>query len=181
MAATHIALLRGINVGKAKRIAMTDLRKVFESLGCRDVRTLQNSGNVVFEAPAGMDGGFGARVEEVLTRKIGVRARTTIIAARDLARILDENPLSEVATDSSRTLVALPRTPTVARRLKGLGKTDWTPDRFAMGARAAYLWCADGVLASKLWAACNKVVADDVTTRNWRTMQALGAMVTGPK
>ena len=46
----YAALLRGINVGKAKRLAMADLKAIVESLGHRDVRTLLNSGNVVFEA-----------------------------------------------------------------------------------------------------------------------------------
>ncbi len=65
------------------------------------------------------------------------------------------------------------RTPAVARKLRMLGKTDWSPDRFAMGPRAAYLWCAEGVLRSKLWGGCNTLVGDDVTTRSWRTMQSL--------
>jgi uncharacterized protein (DUF1697 family) len=173
MPAIHVALLRGINVGKAKRVAMADLRKLFETLGCREVQTLQNSGNVVFEAPPGMRGSFGSSVEAALTTKVGVTSRTTIIAAKDLARILEDNPLPEVAKDPSRALVALPRTPAVARKLRMLGKTDWSPDRFAMGPRAAYLWCAEGVLRSKLWGACNTLVGDDVTTRSWRTMQSL--------
>jgi len=45
-----VALLRGINVGKAKRIAMADLRALIEGLGYTDVRTLLNSGNVVFSS-----------------------------------------------------------------------------------------------------------------------------------
>ena len=45
---THVALLRGINVGKAKRVAMADLRGLMEELGYTEVRTLLNSGNVVF-------------------------------------------------------------------------------------------------------------------------------------
>src|SRR5204863_1567267 len=51
MAATHVALLRGINVGTAKRVAMADLRQLMTGLGYSDVRTLLNSGNVVFTAP----------------------------------------------------------------------------------------------------------------------------------
>ena len=47
---TYIALLRGINVGKAKRIAMADLRALLEGLGHADVATLLNSGNVVFRS-----------------------------------------------------------------------------------------------------------------------------------
>ena len=48
---THIALIRGINVGRNKRIAMADLRAMLASLGYRDVRTLLQSGNAVFTAP----------------------------------------------------------------------------------------------------------------------------------
>src|SRR3954469_7016594 len=48
MASTHIALLRGINVGKAKRVAMAELRALVEGLGYGDVRSLLNSGNIVF-------------------------------------------------------------------------------------------------------------------------------------
>ena len=51
MPGRHVALLRGINVGKAKRIAMADLRALVADLGYRDVGTLLNSGNVVFTAP----------------------------------------------------------------------------------------------------------------------------------
>ncbi len=43
-----VALLRGDNVGRGKRVAMADLRAVVKGLGYRDVRTLLNSGNVVF-------------------------------------------------------------------------------------------------------------------------------------
>ena len=50
MASRQVALLRGINVGRAKRVAMADLRALVEDLGYCDVRTLLNSGNVVFTA-----------------------------------------------------------------------------------------------------------------------------------
>ncbi|MGH7659270.1 MAG: DUF1697 domain-containing protein, partial [Gemmatimonadales bacterium] len=47
MSGRHVALLRGINVGTARRVAMADLRALMESLGYTGVRTLLNSGNVV--------------------------------------------------------------------------------------------------------------------------------------
>ena len=43
-----LALLRGVNVGKAKRVPMAELRRVLEDLGCTNVATLLNSGNAVF-------------------------------------------------------------------------------------------------------------------------------------
>jgi len=50
-AGMHVALIRGINVGRAKRVAMAELREAVAALGYGGVRTLLNSGNVVFTAP----------------------------------------------------------------------------------------------------------------------------------
>jgi uncharacterized protein (DUF1697 family) len=46
----YAALLRGINVGGNTIVSMAELKIVFEKLGCRNVNTYINSGNVVFEA-----------------------------------------------------------------------------------------------------------------------------------
>ena len=47
----YAAFLRGINVGGHTIIKMGELRKVFESLGFWNVKTVLASGNVLFEAP----------------------------------------------------------------------------------------------------------------------------------
>lgn len=46
----YIALLRGINAGKERRVDMKKLRAIFESIGCINVSTYINSGNVIFES-----------------------------------------------------------------------------------------------------------------------------------
>src|SRR5881628_2807318 len=100
----HVALIRGINVGRAKRVAMADLRALVEDLGYGDVRTLLNSGNVVFTAPrAGR--GAADRIEKALAARLGVPARVTVLTAAELAAAISENPLREVAKDPSRLLV----------------------------------------------------------------------------
>jgi uncharacterized protein (DUF1697 family) len=48
--ATHLALLRGINVGGHHTVPMADLRSVIGALGHADVRTYIQSGNAVFTA-----------------------------------------------------------------------------------------------------------------------------------
>src|SRR5579859_7979792 len=48
---THVALLRGINVGGGGKIAMADLRELVSSLGHADVATYIQSGNLVFTPP----------------------------------------------------------------------------------------------------------------------------------
>ena len=49
-------------------------------------------------------------------------------------------------------------------------------EKLAVGPRAAYLWCPDGVAASGLWKAVNQALGGDVTSRNWDTMLKLQAL-----
>ncbi len=51
----YIALLRGINVGGHKVIKMADLKRVFESIGLKQVKTYIQSGNIVFESEEGIN------------------------------------------------------------------------------------------------------------------------------
>jgi uncharacterized protein (DUF1697 family) len=44
----YVALLRGINVGGKSKVEMAKLKSTFEALGCTDVSTYINSGNVIF-------------------------------------------------------------------------------------------------------------------------------------
>ena len=92
MPVMHVALLRGINVGKAKRVAMAQLRALCESLGYGHVQTLLNSGNIVFSA-ARADPRAAARIEKEIAARLGVESRVLVITAGELDAIMAENPL----------------------------------------------------------------------------------------
>ena len=173
MAASHVALLRGINVGRAKRVAMADLRALVEDLGYRDVRTLLNSGNVVFTIPASVRGDPAARIEQSLAGRTGVESRVTILTGAELASAVAKNPLAKLARNPSRMMVAVPRRPADRASLLPLGRRDWSPEAFALGARVAYLWCPEGIIESPLAQAVGRAMGDAVTTRNWATMTKL--------
>lgn len=179
MSATHIALLRGINVGRAKRVAMADLRALVEGLGYSDVRTLLNSGNVVFTAPGVPAREAAAHIEEAMPAQLGVAARVTVITAAELAAVVAGNPLLKIATDPARFLVAFLNSPADRQRLEPLMQQEWTPDALALGERVAYLWCAGGILESRLLQAAGRALGDAVTTRNWATVLKLWGMVGG--
>jgi uncharacterized protein (DUF1697 family) len=176
VAGRQVALLRGINVGRAKRVAMADLRALVEGLGYGDVRTLLNSGNVVFTARRAEPGEAAARIEKALATRLGVSARVTVLTAADLAAAVTENPLLGVADDPSRLLVAVLRNPADRAKLEPLMKQAWDAEVLAIGTRVAYLWCAEGILASRLAEAVGCVLGDAVTTRNWATMMKLYAL-----
>ncbi len=172
----HIALLRGINVGRAKRVAMADLRALVESLGYREVRTLLNSGNVVFTAPAAAKGDPALRIEKSLEAKLGIASRVTVLDASELDSIVNDNPLLQIADDPSRLLVVVLKNRADRTRLAPLVKQDWAPDVLAVGARAAYMWCSDGMIESRLAEAVGRVLRDAATTRNWATILKLHAL-----
>src|SRR5688572_30973706 len=104
---TYVALVRGINVGRAKRVAMGDLRTLLEGLGYRDVRTLLNSGNAVFTAPKSADVALAAHIEEAMSRKLGVTAKVTVVSASDLQKAVESLPLAIEGRDPSRLVVGV--------------------------------------------------------------------------
>jgi uncharacterized protein (DUF1697 family) len=173
---TQVALLRGINVGRAKRVAMADLRAIVAELGYGNVRTLLNSGNVVYTAPGVAPAKAAARIERALVERLGISSRVTVLTASELAAVVAENPLHTVARDPSRLLVTVLTNPGDRARLEPLERQDWAPERLALGQRVAYLWCPEGLLAGRLPEAVGRVLGDAATTRNWATVTKLHAL-----
>jgi uncharacterized protein (DUF1697 family) len=173
----HVALLRGINVGRAKRVAMADLRALVESLGYGDVRTLLNSGNVVFTAAAKTPGNAGARIEKAMVAKLGVSSRIIVLSAAEVDGIMNENPLVKVAKDPTRLMVSILADPADRSKLAPMLKQPWGREAMGLGKRAAYVWCPNGLLESRLQEAVARALGDAVTTRNWATMTKLHALM----
>ena len=175
----RVALLRGINVGRAKRVAMADLRELFETLGYHDVRTVLNSGNVVFAAGKRNAGDDGARIENAIADRLGVTTRVTVLLGREVAEAVRENPLGSVADNPSRLLLMTLRDSKAAAQLKPLLEERWTPEALALRKRFAYLWCPNGIIDSRLRVAADRIVGDAGTARNMATMTKLVTLLEG--
>jgi uncharacterized protein (DUF1697 family) len=173
-----IALLRGINVGRAKRIAMADLRTLFEELGFTDVRTVLNSGNVVFGSPEHAPAAAAGAIEEALVQRLGVASRVTVLSAQELGVVLDGNPLVAQSTDHARLVAFILSGPEQRKLLEPLAGQDWAPGALAIGERAAYIWCPTGVLDSAAATAVAKLLGDASTSRNWNTLLKLHGLCT---
>ena len=174
MAERQVAFLRGINVGRAKRVSMADLRKLFESLGYRNVDTFLQSGNVVFSGRVGA--ATSARIEKAMVEQLGVASRITLLSASELSASIKDDPLQDVASNPSRHFIAILKDPADRKRLVPLSKENWSPEAFALGKRVAYFWCPDGILESRIAKAIDRSLRDGVTTRNWTTMNKLSAL-----
>ena len=93
--ATHVALLRGINVGGRNKVPMADLREIVTSLGHTGVSTYIQSGNVLFTAQAGAaadDSALAAGLEKAIEQAFGVQLRVVVMSRDELAEVISGNP-----------------------------------------------------------------------------------------
>lgn len=91
---THVALLRGINVGGHNKVAMADLREIVISLGHAEVSTYVQSGNVVFTTGETDTAGLAGALERAIAGALGVRPRVLVLSRYELARVVRDNPYS---------------------------------------------------------------------------------------
>ncbi len=174
----YVALFRGINVGKAKRVAMADLRALLGRMGFSEIRTLLNSGNAVF-AGAGDPRELAHDIRAAVKKQLGVDALVIVKRAADIEAVIHGNALAEVAVDHSRLLVALANEPAAIASLKKHAQAAHGEERVHVNRHAAYLWCAHGILESKAAEALLGELKDRGTTRNWSTMTKIHALMTG--
>ena len=171
----YVALLRGINVGRNKRVAMADLRELLAGLGYTGVRTHLQSGNAVFTAPRGA---HAARIEAAIADQLDLDVRCLIRTGPELRAVIDGHPLADVATDGSRMMALfLSATPdpalTAAHDPLALD-----PDRARLGDGVIYQWCPDGVLkAPPVGTTAEKQWKVSVTGRNWNTVTKLAELL----
>jgi uncharacterized protein (DUF1697 family) len=172
-----VALLRGINVGTAKRVAMADLRALVEGLGYTDVATLLNSGNVVFSAMKIDPQKAASRIQRAVEAKLGVSARVMVMSGDELSAIVEADPFGRIADNPSRYLVGILGEPSDREKLTDVIAKSWGEEQIALGkgaaSRALFMWIPPGVIESKLNAAVSKALKDGVTARNWSTMTKL--------
>lgn len=167
MSERQVALIRGINVGRAKRVAMADLRALAADLGFRDISTLLNSGNLIYTAPR-RRADTAAQLQQAIAERLQVSARVIVLSIAELDAIIAAHPLAAVADDPARLLVSVLANPADAERVRSLRAT--APEAIAVGPHAVYLWCAHGILDSRIAAAVAKLLGDAHTARNWSTL-----------
>ena len=178
--ATFVALLRGINVGANKRIAMADLRELLTSLGFTDVRTLLQSGNAVFTARAARPEKLAERIEEAIDDQFGLDVRCLVRSRDDLRATIEGNPLGDVATDGSKLMALFLSAAPDPKLVKAHDPRSLAPDEIRMGDRVIYQWCPKGVLAAPPASGfAEKYLGVTVTGRNWNTVTKLGALMEG--
>jgi uncharacterized protein (DUF1697 family) len=170
----YIALLRGVNVGGNKKIAMADLRQLLSSLGYGDVATYINSGNAVFTSPRDDPAELAREIESGIARDLGLEVAVLVRTRDELEAVVQGNPFQVDATGPARFHATFLSVQPDGERLAEIDPRLFAPDEFAVGDRVIYLKLLDGVSRSQLtfdfW---ERRFGLRATTRNWNTVTKL--------
>ncbi len=176
---THIALLRGINVGGNKKIKMADLRAMLDEIGLEEAATLLQSGNVVFRS----EGKSRAELESLLRRetasRLGVDCEYHVRTVEEWDRIVAENPFEEEARDDpGHLLVNVVKANLSKAEVEAFQNAILGPEVVKAGAECVYIYFPIGVGVSKIdrtpgW----KQFGGTGTMRNWNTVLKLAQLV----
>lgn len=174
MTTRYVALLRGINLGPSRRIAMPALREALTKRGYEEVKTLLASGNVVLDSTlpeAELAAGLTTAIEEDFGLDVPVVVRT----GAELADVLATDPFGDVATDTSRYSVTFLPEPPDRGRVAALPPAEG--GEYTVKGRELYLWLPDGMANSEMakwkW---DRLLGVAGTNRNWNTVGKLAEL-----
>jgi uncharacterized protein (DUF1697 family) len=163
-----VALLRGINLGSKRRVAMADLRELLTELGYADVRTVLASGNAVF---TGAKADARATLERGLRERFDMEIDVVLRTMAELQAVVDADPFAGKVENPTRYFVVfLDRKPDTS----ALEGEEFAPDEYAVGKRELYVHCPEGMQNSKLMKVLSKrSKSGTATVRNWATVNKL--------
>jgi uncharacterized protein (DUF1697 family) len=174
-----VVLLRGINVGRSRRIGMGPLREALTAAGYTGVRTHLQSGNVVLDADR-TAADLASDVTALVQQSFGFDVPVMVRTAPELAAVATADPLAGTVTDPTRYLVTFLPTVPDAARVAELPEPGPGEGAYRVVGRELYLWLPDGVLQTPVgswrW---DRLLGMTGTARNWNTVRALVDLAAG--
>lgn len=174
---TYILLLRGINVGGHNKLSMPRLRGILETLGCTDIKSYIQSGNLVFHYSADRMGELEMQLGKELLHQFGFRPECLFISKKVFIEMIESSPYLELPNLDQRLhvgfLARVPEGPNIEKMESIKGFTE----SFTIKGKVFYLDAPDGIGRSKLAAQAEKWIGVPMTMRNWRTVKSIQSML----
>ena len=170
----NVALLRGINVGGKNRLPMKDLAAMFVDLGCDDVRTYIQSGNVLFRTAPTLGEDISSLISSSIFSRFGYRVPVVTRTAQDLQEIVQANPFLEAGAETDKLHVVFLAGLPDGVHIDALDPNRSPSDEFAVLGREIYFYCPNGLARSKLTNNYfDSRLSTTSTMRNWGTVLKL--------
>ena len=171
-----IAILRGINVGGKRKILMSDLGDLFESMGFKNVVTYIQSGNVIFDKSGNLSTlKISNQIEKAIKEKFGFDVPVILISSRAISDAVTSNPYyKEKGVDTNQLhLTFLKELPSDENRIL-TESYNYEPDKFIIDGQNVFILCRGKYHKSKLTNSFfEKRLETTATTRNWKTVLKL--------
>ncbi len=168
----YLALFRGINVGGKHRIPMKDLVPVFESLGCQQVQSYIQTGNVLFLAEPDVIASLYENLGEALLRCFGFVPEVLLLDRGAFLQAIAHNPFP---TDEGKSLHLFFLKSVPLPDIEGLSRLKIASEAYQIHGQVFYLYAPEGIGRSKLAEKAEKLLGVPATARNWNTVRAIWA------
>lgn len=186
---SHVALLRGINVGTRNRIAMPALRDAVSALGHTDVSTYIQSGNLLFTPARAVTVTLATQLEDAVEEAFGIRPRVAVLTRDELARAIDRSPYPDESNPKYVHAVFFGDKPgaqlsAFVERAVHTARDKGSPDDATLVGDVLYLHTPAGLGRSELAVQLGKAhgplnTKGSGTARNWSTVTKLLALCDG--
>jgi uncharacterized protein (DUF1697 family) len=185
--ASHVALLRGINVGGRNKVPMADLREVVTSLGHTGVSTYIQSGNVLFSTADTDNAKLAAALESAIEDRFGIWSSVVVLSRDELAQVLAANPYPDEPNPRMVHVVFLNGEPpgevlTRIAAAESAVAAKGSRDTVQAAGQALFVHTPDGFGTSELAQTLFKIISPPAkakkhslaaTARNWATATKL--------
>lgn len=166
--AAYICFLRGVNVGGKGKVPMAELKSVLEELGFENVKTVLQSGNVVFTAKGKPE---AKKIEAAIERAFKYRSDVHLLTRAQLRKVIADNPYQQAAKKDPGHMVVfiLPDKPLATAKAK-LETVACKDEKFTIRPHAVYAHFGNGMGRSRLAATMDRALGVRGTARNWNTL-----------
>lgn len=179
---TLAVLLRGINVGGNKIVKMALWKQLYEQLGFTNVRTLLQSGNLLFDTDSDEPrNDLQARLEKAFSDRFGFDADHILRDSDQISAAIAGNPFKDAAeTAPSQLLIFFLSAPPAADGAARLADLGTGAERLHLSGDTLYVHYQDGIGRSandpvKLL----RTAGVTGTSRNWTSLCKLADLMTG--
>lgn len=172
---TYIALFRGINVGGHNTLPMKKLKALLDELGCKEIHTVIQSGNVVFQHAAAGPQQLSEDISSKIEDSCGFKPKTLLLTKSDWEKIVKKNPFE--TTDGKSFNLYILESPALNPNLEKIDALKSATEQYKLTDQVFYLFAPDGIGRSKLAAKVEQCLGVSATARNWNTVTKLNALI----
>ena len=173
---TYIALFRGINVGGKHILPMKDLKSILANMGCEDVKTYIQSGNVVLRSSKQVDE-LAAEIGARIMQGFGFEPMVWLFELKELQDAIASNPFSTEVGNALHFFFLDEEPKSVDWEKMNTLKAE-TED-FKLHKKVFYLYAPEGIGRSRLVEKLGQCIRNPMTARNWNTVRKLVELVEG--